>query len=99
MKSNSNSDVNLYWTRTGYNSFSFSRMNTREYTGNGAWQTLVFPVGNHPQWITSITKLRLDPTTVANASFEIDYMHRRFVNYSLLQLIRLIKERIRSLFS
>ncbi len=70
-----NGDVQLFWGRTGADSFSASRVITLNYSGNGGWRMLYFNPKGHTDWDDrTITRLRLDPAGPSASTFEIDWL-------------------------
>jgi hypothetical protein len=70
-----NGNIQLFWGRSGADSFSATRTVTLTYTGNGEWRTLLLNPKGHPDWDDrSITRLRLDPAGPAASTFEIDWL-------------------------
>jgi hypothetical protein len=63
----------LFWGRSGANSFTGSRVLNANYTVANTWQYLVFTPGSHADWTGRvITSLRFDPPGGAGSSFEVD---------------------------
>jgi hypothetical protein len=71
-----NVPVQLYWARDGANGFVAERVVSADYTGNNAFQDVVFDLSGEDEWVgRRITGLRLDPVNgvgTAGATFEID---------------------------
>jgi hypothetical protein len=54
--------------------YSAGRRVAAWYSGNGAYQTLTFDMGSHPDWRDTVTDLRFDPVSGSGISFEIDWI-------------------------
>ncbi|MCF7817454.1 MAG: autotransporter-associated beta strand repeat-containing protein [Kiritimatiellales bacterium] len=67
MRSDANCDVYFYWTIPQDETFKSARRITLSYTGNGAFQELVFPMAGNPEWDGKlITRIRFDPRVHLN---------------------------------
>ncbi|WP_299053722.1 immunoglobulin-like domain-containing protein [uncultured Polaribacter sp.] len=67
--------LQLFWETTDNNNFSAARTISENYTGNGAWQEIVFDLSNHSEWGNkTIIGFRIDPTNNNNVTFEIDWI-------------------------
>ena len=78
LKADVNCNVNFYWGTTLADSFAAARRLTLAYTGNGAFQELVFPLAGNADWDgQAITRLRFDPlvhNTGGAREFSVDYI-------------------------
>ncbi len=74
MKASQNNLVRLFFATNKYPGFSVNRVITTMYTGNNAFQTLMFFTKNHPDWNDTITDLRIDPVTGIGTSFQINWI-------------------------
>lgn len=74
MKASQNTSVQLFFATDTQPGFSGSRVVTASYTGNGAYQTLSFPMGSQTDWTGTITDLRLDPVSGVGIAFDIDWL-------------------------
>lgn len=69
----SSATLQFYWATSASNSFHGSRLVTAAYTGNGAFQDVVFSLQGHAQWDGQIIRrLRIDPLNGPMIPFEID---------------------------
>lgn len=67
--------LQLYWGIEGSDIYTSGRATSVRYSTPGEWQTMAFDLSSKVEWISNtITSLRIDPTTVAGSSFEIDYI-------------------------
>lgn len=70
--------VEMYWGTATTNTFNSSRRVAANYTGNGAWQEIVFPTRGLAQWQGNVIKrLRFDPlagTTNIGKIVDLDYI-------------------------
>lgn len=74
-RGNTNGNVQLFWRRSGADSYSESRAVTLNYTGGGEWQTLYLNPADHPEWAgQTITWLRFDPAGSTGSTFAIDWL-------------------------
>ncbi|MCH2224186.1 MAG: T9SS type A sorting domain-containing protein [Crocinitomicaceae bacterium] len=73
MKSSHNKSVQLFFATSSSPTFA-GKVVTAQYTGDGNWQELTFNMSGNASWTGTITKLRLDPTTVNGQSFNIDWI-------------------------
>ena len=65
----------IYWGRTGADSFASPRVGTVDVTQANTWQTLVFPLSSYVGWNgQTITRLRVDPPGGTGATFSIDFL-------------------------
>lgn len=68
--------VQLFWARDGAAGFVAERVISANYTGDNAFQDVVFDLSGEDEWVgRRITALRLDPVNgvgTAGAAFEID---------------------------
>lgn len=70
-----NGDVQLFWGRSGADTFSGMRVVTLNYSGNGEWRTLFLSPKGHAEWDDrTITRLRIDPAGPSASTFEIDWL-------------------------
>jgi hypothetical protein len=70
-----NGNVQLFWGRTGADSYSGTRVISQNYSGNGEWRTLFFNPKGHADWDDrTITRLRCDPAGGTSTTFEIDWI-------------------------
>ena len=68
-------NIQLYFATTATNNFNSSQLLSEPYSQVPNWQTLVYDVASHPGWNgKTVTKLRLDPASVANVDFELDWV-------------------------
>ncbi|MDF7824500.1 sialidase family protein [Pontiellaceae bacterium B12227] len=68
-----NSRVDLYWGTSAANAFSADRKVTVNYTGNGAFQEVVFPMAGTAQWDDQVIRsIRIDPLNGAKVALEVD---------------------------
>ncbi|WP_299458757.1 G8 domain-containing protein [uncultured Microscilla sp.] len=82
MRASTNTLVQLFFTTNTDGSYGGSKVVSVNYTGNGAYQTLTFPVGNNAAWNGKITRLRLDPVGGLNISFDIFWIRAQCVGCS-----------------
>lgn len=74
-RSSTNGNVQLFWGRSGANSYSAGRSVSVLYSGGGEWQTLWLAPSAHSEWAGRvITQLRIDPTGTTAATFDIDWV-------------------------
>lgn len=67
--------VQFYWGNTLSNAFHASRMLQQTYPLPNTWQTFVFQPATHPQWAgQTITRLRVDPSSVSNSVWAVDWI-------------------------
>ena len=67
--------VQFYWGIAGANVFSAARVLNEAYTATNAWQLVTFPLAALTNWQgQTVTSLRIDPGTVANQTFAIDWV-------------------------
>lgn len=70
-----NGNTQLFWDRSGGDTYTAGRSVTVNYTGSGQWQTLYFnPKGNAEWDDRTITRLRIDPAGGSDSTFEIDWL-------------------------
>jgi arylsulfatase A-like enzyme len=75
LRSSAAGAVQFYWGNTLSNSFHASRLLQTNYTAAGMWQTVVFNPASHPQWAgKTITRLRVDPGSVSNSVWAVDWI-------------------------
>ncbi len=75
LKSTAAGGIQFYFATTATNSFSSAQLVTVSYTNPPNWQTLVYNLATNPAWVgKTVTRLRFDPATVANANFAIDWI-------------------------
>lgn len=74
MKAAQNDSCVLYWTNADSTLFVETVSIKAAYTANGNPQTLQFDMQNHPNWLGTITGLRIEPVQKANNNFEIDWI-------------------------
>lgn len=68
-------NVQLFWGRSGADSYSASRVIITGYSGSGDWETLYFRTSGHPDWAgKTVTRLRIDPAGSTGADFDIDWI-------------------------
>gem|GEM_PF-2117376 len=73
--------VQFYWGTIAAPGFSGSRVLQAAYTATNAWQLITFPLATNSAWQGQIvTSLRIDPGTVANQTFAIDWIRAMGVN-------------------
>lgn len=74
-RGNTNGNTQIFWGRTGGDTYAAGRSVTVNYTGSGQWQTLYFnPKGNADWDDRTITRLRFDPAGGTGSTFEIDWI-------------------------
>ena len=75
-KSSINGSTQLFWGTNENGGIGTSgQVYGISYTGNGAWQTLTFPLGTSSHWAgKTINSLRFDPVTATGVTFEIDWI-------------------------
>jgi len=74
-RGSANGDVQLFWGRSGADTYSASRVVTLNYSGSGGWRTLYLNPKGHPDWDDrTITRLRFDPAGGTASTFEIDWL-------------------------
>jgi len=67
--------VQLFWGRVGADSFAAGRRIDLNYTTPNVFQVLKFNAVTNADWANqTITRLRIDPISAANATFEIDFI-------------------------
>ena len=70
-----NGNVQLFWGRSGADTYSADRVVTMNYSGNGEWRTLFLSPKGHTEWDDrTITRLRIDPAGPSASTFEIDWL-------------------------
>lgn len=70
-----NGATELFWGRTGADSFSAERVVQVNYSGDGEWRTLFFSLHGHPQWDDqTISRIRFDPAGGTGSTFEVDWI-------------------------
>ena len=75
LKSTSAGGIQFYFATTVTNAFGPSQLVTVSYTNPPNWQTLVYNLGTNPAWAgKTVTKMRFDPASVANADFDTDWI-------------------------
>jgi arylsulfatase A-like enzyme len=75
LRSTAAGGVQLYFASTATNVFSGAQLVTVSYTNPPNWQTLIYSLATNPAWAgKTITRLRFDPASVANADFDIDWI-------------------------
>jgi hypothetical protein len=72
MRASRNTLVQLFFGTDTQPGSSGVRVASANYTGNGAYQTLVFDMSGHRDWAGTITQLRLDPVQGVGIQFDID---------------------------
>jgi cell surface hyaluronidase len=72
MKASVNTSVDLFWAKEG-GGISGAQHIGVDYTGNGEWQRLEFPLMEHPAWNGTIKAIRIDPVATSG-TFEIDWI-------------------------
>jgi hypothetical protein len=74
LKASHAGSVQVYWA-TDNKPISASNVKQAGYGSAGAWKVLNIPMADHENWKNrSISALRIDPISIANASFEIDWI-------------------------
>lgn len=74
LKASHAGSVQVYWA-TDNKPISGTNVKQAGYGSAGAWKVLDIPMADHPNWRNrSISALRIDPISVANANFEIDWI-------------------------
>ncbi len=69
----SNARVDLYWGTAAANSFAADRLRSVNYSGNGEFQDLVFPLAGHAQWDDQVIRsIRIDPLNGPLVALEVD---------------------------
>jgi len=75
VKASSAGQVQLFWGRVGADSFAAGRRIDLNYTTANQWQVLKFNAVTNAEWAGQIiTRLRLDPISIASATFEVDFI-------------------------
>ncbi|HHG83757.1 MAG TPA: T9SS type A sorting domain-containing protein, partial [Bacteroidetes bacterium] len=74
MKASSNTGVQMFFATSSAPGYSGSRVVSKSYTGNGAFQTLTFVMSSHAAWNNVITSLRFDVVSGAGKYFEIAWI-------------------------
>ncbi len=70
-----NGNVQLFWGRSGADTYHADRSVTVTYSGNGGWRTLFLSPKGHAEWDDrTITRLRIDPAGSSASTFEIDWL-------------------------
>ncbi|MDF7822602.1 sulfatase-like hydrolase/transferase [Pontiellaceae bacterium B12227] len=73
MRASANAGVQLYWAPEGGG--FVGNLITKQYTNNGTWQVIEFPMAGTSGWDGNIIdKLRVDPIGSEGATFEIDWI-------------------------
>jgi hypothetical protein len=67
--------LQLYWGREGSPSFGGAKVLSLPIAVSNTWQAVILPLSANAEWAgQTITSLRIDPGTLANNSFEIDWI-------------------------
>lgn len=74
MRASAAGRMDFFWGTSVENSFSGTRRVSTNYDNAGEWELMRLPVADHLAWTGTITRMRIDPVSVANADFEIDWV-------------------------
>ena len=75
LKSSSATTAQLFWGIATDNTFTASRVANANYTTPGAWQLVTFDLTANTAWTTqTVVALRIDPTNVSGATYEVQYI-------------------------
>jgi len=75
LKGSANNRADLFWGRSGADTYAAERRVGTNYTGSGSFQTLLFDVAGNPEWNgQTITRIRIDPPGIGGDTFEIDWI-------------------------
>jgi arylsulfatase A-like enzyme len=67
--------VQFYFATSVTNAFSSAQLMQVSYTNSPNWQTLVFNLATNGAWAgRTVTKMRIDPASVASADFDVDWI-------------------------
>jgi hypothetical protein len=75
LRSTAAGGIQFYFATTATNAFGPAQLLQVSYTNPPNWQTLVYNLATNPAWAgKTVTKMRFDPASVANADFDIDWI-------------------------
>ncbi len=75
LKSSKAFAVQMYWGIEGDDTFAASRVRNANYTTPGSWQLVTFDMSGTVAWTKEVVQsIRIDPTNLANQSFEIQHI-------------------------
>ncbi len=87
MKLSAGQYAQIFWIRRGAGQYSESKSMVFPVNPDGQFHTYEVCVGRSPEWNGTITQIRLDPTNVADALVEIDYIRIPEPLFGLLALL------------